>query len=33
MRWVLIRDAAMLLLVAQVLLAPRTFRGLRAQGA
>jgi putative oxidoreductase len=33
MRWVLIRDAAMLLLVAQVLLAPRTPRGLRAQGA
>jgi putative oxidoreductase len=33
MRWVLIRDAAMLLLVAQVLLASRTPRGLRAQGA
>jgi putative oxidoreductase len=33
MRWVLIRDAAILLLVAQVLLAPRTPRGLRAQGA
>ena len=33
MRWVLIRDAAMLLMVAQVLLAPRTSRGLRAQRA
>jgi len=33
MRWVLIRDAAMLLLVAQVLLARRTSRGLRAQTA
>lgn len=33
MRWVLIRDAAMLLLVAQVLLARRTSRGLRAQSA
>jgi hypothetical protein len=33
MRWVLIRDAAMLLLVAQVLLARRTARGLRAQTA
>jgi hypothetical protein len=33
MRWVLIRDAAMLLLVAQALLAPRTPRGLRAQSA
>jgi uncharacterized membrane protein YphA (DoxX/SURF4 family) len=33
MRLVLIRDAAMLLLVAQVLLASRTPRGLRAQGA
>ena len=33
MRWVLIRDAAMLLMVAQVYLASRTFRGLRAQGA
>jgi hypothetical protein len=33
MRWVLIRDAAMLLLVAQVLLAPRNSRGLRVQGA
>ena len=33
MRWVLIRDAAMLLLVAQVLLAGRTSRGLRTQSA
>ena len=33
MRWVLIRDAAMLLLVAQVLLARRTPRGLQAQSA
>ena len=33
MRWVLIRDAAMLLLVAQVLLARRTSRGLLAQSA
>jgi hypothetical protein len=33
MRWVLIRDAAMLLMVAQVILASRAFRGLRAQGA
>ena len=33
MRWVLIRDAAMLLLVAQVLLARRNSHGLRAQGA
>jgi hypothetical protein len=33
MRWVLIRDAAMLLLVAQVLLARRTSRGVRAQTA
>jgi hypothetical protein len=33
MRWVLIRDAAMLLLVAQVLLARRTPRGLLAQSA
>ena len=33
MRWVLIRDAAMLLLVTQVLLARRNSRGLRAQGA
>ena len=33
MRWVVIRDAAMLLMVAQVILASRTFRGLRVQGA
>ncbi len=33
MRWVLIRDAAMLLLAAQVLLARRISRGLRAQSA
>jgi len=33
MRWVLIRDGAMLLLVAQVLLARRTSRGLLAQTA
>ena len=33
MRWVLIRDAAMLLLVAQVLLARRTPRRLREQSA
>jgi hypothetical protein len=33
MRWVLIRDAAMLLLVAQVLLARRTSRGVRAPTA
>jgi hypothetical protein len=33
MRWVLIRDAAMLLMVAQVFLTSRTFRGLRAHSA